>query len=317
MDISADTTPARSSRLPVPVVGIKNVVIGTLLCSSPVTAIVVLGWQLRFMHAVTTRRLAGPDGDSLPVSRTNWLFGPNGSGWARRGFGGLWSNIVTGIGGFTALALATLPFTGLWLLSWWAGWENSFNKGYEQSWVGASLGLTGVAVSLIVMPHLPMALAHLAAERRWPALFEAGRIRRLVSLAGWRYVLFSILLILAALPVFAFRALPVFVEQIIPGLDTFTDDEISDLAGMLTLLKAAYVFLATVLFRGWSARIYAGAVLQAGAGRRPGRIGGMVWLAFLMVIWFGLVAQLYVGQFMNHNWMVWLNHPYLLLPWLA
>lgn len=317
MDISVNTVPVERSRLPVPVVGIKNVVIGSLLCTTPVTAIVVLGWQLRFMHAVTSRRLGGSDGGIAPASRTNWLFGPIGSGWTRRVFGGLWANAVAGIGGFAALALATLPFAGLWLLSWWAGWENSFNKGYEQSWVGASLGLTGVAVSLIVMPHLPMALAHLAAERRWRALFEVDRIRRLTSLAGWRYVLFSILLVLAALPVLAFRALPVFAEQIIPGLDTYTSDEVSDIAGMLTLLKAAYVFLVTVLFRGWSARIYAGAVLQAGAGRRSGRVGGFVWLAILMVIWFGLVAQIYVGQFMNHNWMIWLNHPFLLLPWLA
>lgn len=303
--------------MPFPIAGLKNLVIGTLLCTTPVTAIVVLGWQLRFMHRVTTRRLTGSDEGSQPRNRTNWLFGPAGSGWAKRCFGGLWSNIVTGIGGFAALALATFPFTSLWLLSWWAGWENSFNKGYEQSWVGASLGLTGFAVSLIVLPHLPMALAHLAAERRWTALFEAGRIRRLVSLAGWRYLTFSVLLVLAALPVFAFRALPVFAEQIIPGLVAYSSEEVSDLAGMLALLKAAYVFLATVLFRGWSARIYAGAVLQAGEGHRPGRAGSSVGMAFLMVTWFGLVAQLFVGQFMNHNWMIWLNHPFVLLPWLA
>ena len=301
----------------VPVVVIKNLVIGTLLCMTPLTAILVLGWQLRFMHAVTTRRLAGPEGNGLPANRTSWLLGGGGSGWSRRFFGGLWLNLVSGVRGFCALALATLPFTGLWLLSWWAGWENSFNKGYEQSWVGASLGLTGIAVSLIVLPHLPMALAHLAAERRWSALFEAGTIRRLAGLAGWRYALFSIVLVLGALPVFAMRSLPVFAEQIIPGLTGYSGDEILQLAGTLSLFKAAYVFLVSVLLRGWSARIYAYALLLATAGRDPGRVGSAVWMVFLVVVWFGLIAQLYVGQFMNHNWTIWLNHPFVLLPWLA
>ena len=43
----------------------------------------------------------------------------------------------------------------------------------------------------------------------------------------------------------------------------------------------------------------------------------MRWLraALVFVIWFGLVAQIFVGQFLNHDWHVWLTHPFILLPW--
>ena len=106
--------------------GLKNLIIGTLFCTTPPTAILALGWTLRDMRATTVRKIASPD--RLPTESVSWLLGPRGSGFISRWFGGLWLNTKTGLGGLFGLAFATLPFTGLWILSWWAGWENSFNK---------------------------------------------------------------------------------------------------------------------------------------------------------------------------------------------
>lgn len=317
MTVATETTRAPSGRISVLLTGFKNLTIGSLLCTTPFTAVIVLGWMLRHMRSVTDRRLGGTSAGQRYSVRTNWLLGHTGSGRVARCFGGLWLNVSIGVSGFVTLAIATLPFSGLWLLSWWAGWENSFNKGYEQSWVGASLGLAGVVIGLFIMPLLPMAVAHMASERRWSALFEISRIRRLVGLASWHYVILSLLLVLGAVPVFAFRLFPVFVEHIIPGFTDLSADAVSDIAGMLAVLKGLYVFVAMVLLRGWSARVYSAAVLQAGAGRRAGKLGRFSRMVLLPVIWFGLVAQIYVGQFLNHNWVFWTNHPFLLLPWLA
>lgn len=319
---------------------VKNLIIGTLLCLTPVTAVIVLGWTMRYMRAVSLRRL----GSHQALARSNgtpaWVLGPRGSGFWTRWFGGFRSNMTIGAGGFVSLALATLPFTGLWLLSWWAGWENSFNKSYEQTWVGRSLGLAGVATGLWVMAHLPMALAHQAMAGRSLALFEIRRVRELIAYAGWRYVVLAAATVVLALPLFAGRGLPTFIEAIIPGFAELSADEIQTIMGRLALAKAGYVFLTLVLLRGWAARIYAHAVMRLvpsnamhiwadggierpDAGRtiagtsakRPWLLFRLLQLVLLLGIWFGLVAQIYVGQFLNHNWWYWLNHPYLVLPW--
>lgn len=296
---------------------VKNLLIGTLFCLTPVTAVIVLGWTMRYMRAVSLRRLGTHQSPSGSNGAPGWVLGPRGSAFWTRWLGGLWSNLTTGTGGFVSLALATLPFTGLWLLSWWAGWENSFNKSYEQSWAGPALGLAGVAIGLWVMAHLPMALAHQAMEGRWLALFEIRRVRRLVANAGWRYVVLAAAMVVLAMPLFAGRGLPAFIEGIIPGFAELPDTEIEDIMGRLALAKAGYVFLTLVLLRGWAARIYAHAAtrLAATPAKKPWLVFRLLRLVLLLGIWFGLVAQIYIGQFLNHNWWYWLNHPYLVLPW--
>ncbi len=315
---------------------IKNVVIGTLLCLTPVTAVFVLGWTLRFMRNIVLRRLSP---DPALSGGTGWLLGPRGSGRITRLVGGAWQNARSGFAAALSLAAATLPFTGLWLGSWWAGWENSFNKGYEQFWVGPTLGLTGVAIGLWVMAHLPMALAHQAVEARSFALFEIRRVRRLVAFAGWRYVFFAAFMVFAALPLFAARGLPAFIDGVIPGFTDRPLEQIEQVAGVIDLAKAGYIFVSLLVLRAWSARLYAraaGRAVNAGepelwqgstiarlAGhaangapvRLPWRLFRFIRLVLLMAIWFGLVAQIYLGQFLNQNWWYWLNHPYLLLPW--
>jgi len=294
---------------------VKNLVVGTLLCLTPVTAVIVLGWMMRHMRAVSLRRLGLHQASAGLDGRHGWVLGPRGSGFLTRLFGGLWSNVTTGIGGFVSLALATLPFTGLWLVSWWAGWENSFNKGYEQSWVGPAVGLTGVAIGLWVMAYLPMALAHQAAEGRWLALFEIRRVRSLVAYSGWRYLFLAVATTVLALPLFAARGLPAFIEGIVPGFAELPADEVQNIIGMIALAKAGYVFATLVFLRGWAARIYARAAIADKVAKRPWLVFRLLRLVLLLAIWFGLVAQIYVGQFLNHNWWYWMNHPYLVLPW--
>jgi hypothetical protein len=311
--------------------GFKNLIVGTLLCATPVTAIIVLGWLVRYMGTIIDRRLGRNSAVGADADRARWLLGPRRHGLATRMFGALFDNIRTGLAVFLALTLATLPFTGLWTGAWWAGWENSFNKGYEQSWIGPTFGLTGTAIGLLIMAHLPMALAHIAGERRAAAIFEVRRIRSLVACAGFRYILLSAATVFFALPLFAMRGLPVFGEQIFPGLATLSPDELELVVGLIGLAKAGYVFVMLVILRGLSARLYAFAVLRSplfgGLAASTGPAGVIKrkqpWLFFraiqmllLLVVWFGLVAQIFLGQFLNQNWWLWLNHPFLLLPWM-
>jgi hypothetical protein len=40
-----------------------------------------------------------------------------------------------------------------------------------------------------------------------------------------------------------------------------------------------------------------------------------VWTFASLLVWFGLIAQIVVAQFMNYDPWLWLTHPVFLLPW--
>ncbi len=304
---------------------LKTLVVGTLFCLLAPTSLIVLGWLMRRMRFVALRT-AG-----LPAERPGWVMG-QGPGLSRL-LGGFGANIREGVMAAFSLALATAPFTVIWLLSWWAGWENSFSKGYEQAFVGPLLGLAGVAVFCALMIWLPLALAHQAVENRALALFEWRMVRSAVRHTAWGYLLFAAATVFFALPLFAGRGLVTFASGIIPGFDEMTLEEAATLAGTIDLALAAYVFVALVILRSWSARIYANAVARAldgpdaalwklsplaGAtkgGRRSWKLTHWLRSLLLSLFWFGLAAQIFVGQFLNHDWHLWVTHPFLLLPW--
>jgi hypothetical protein len=160
--------------------------VGVILCLTPVTAILVLGWLMRLMQREEDHARKGMQGAArgehaprLP----HWITAqtPNSASLLARWFGSLVDNLRQGLAALAALAVGTLPFTLLWLLSWWGGWDNSFNTGYEQAWVGRTIGLIGVAIALPLLARLPMALAHQAAEGRIGAFFAFREVRGLAG----------------------------------------------------------------------------------------------------------------------------------------
>ena len=296
---------------------IQSLVIGTLLALSPPTSLVLLGWLMRQTRAAAFARIG------LSAWSPNWVLGVPGNGIFRRSVGGLAENIREGILAAISLLLATLPFSMIWLLSWWAGWDNSFGKGYEQAFVGPLLGLAGVAVFMAIMVYMPMALAHQAVESRALALFEIRRVKSAVRHSGWGYVFLAATIVILALPIFAGRGLIAFADGIVPGLADYSPDQIKTLQLGISLVKGAYIVVSLSILRRWSGRLYAVSVLRARTGRDaklwtssalsgaadlPHRRSFVLTRAMrfglLMAIWFGLAAQIYIAQFLNHDWHV-------------
>lgn len=303
-----------------------RLLVGALFCLTPVTAILVLGWLMRLMQreeALTRARLQGHQAASMRRARLpRWILveAQVSAKGLTRWFGSLAENVRFGLAALVTVAAGTLPFTLLWLFSWWGGWENSFNKGYEQAWVGPTVGLLGVAISLPLLARLPMALAHQAAEGRMSAFFSRRHVRQLIRAAGWRYVLLSFLFVTAAVPLFLAKSAPVFVEQWSPGFLERDAAAIKDFAGTYRFVSALYLMAVLVLLRRMAARQHARAALALSHQGRQGAfsfsLGTIVQTLFLWLIWFGLVVQIYVGQFVSHQWVSWLNHPLIELPWV-
>ncbi|WP_137110666.1 hypothetical protein [Rhodobacter sp. SY28-1] len=305
---------------------IANLAAGTLLCTGPVTAVIAFGWLTRRQGHLARTRFGSAE------EPPGWLLGPRERGRTARALGGLAANIRTGLIALTALLAWTLPFTLLWLGAWWAGWENSFNKGYEQALVGPAVFLTGAFLAALILPALPLMLAHLATADRLSAAFELRRIRSLVAQAGWRIPALMTLTTLAALPFAAARGLITTATDWAPGIEDLTAEDLAALQGQITLALAALAFLAAWVLRAVSARIYATAAPRA-AGLKPGlwdgsqaaeaacpararsRLMTAVWYGLAMAITLALSFLILAGQFLDHAWWRWLFHPALTLPW--
>lgn len=280
----------------------------TFLTYHPLLAILALGWRQG-----VTAAAAG----AAPARRSG-LRGLVASGGALA---------ADGARGALALAAGTAPFTLVWATAWWAGWENSFNKGYEQSWVGPSLGLLGVAIALPLLARLPFAMAHVAVTRQVSAAFDVARGYALMRAAGWRYVLLSAGWVAAATPLFGLKALPVFVEHIVPGFADRSAEEVRAFAEAWRFWTAVYTVIVMGALAHWTGRLYAFSAARV-ALQTPAKDAPRDWAACLSqgaealargaalaAIWLTLVAQIYVGQFLNHSWAAWMNPPLIGSPW--
>jgi hypothetical protein len=310
---------------------VLNGALGSLLCTGPVTAVIALGWLTRRQGHLARDRFGAAE------EAPGWLLGPRElkgrpTGRMVRALGGLGANTRAGMMALTALLAWTLPFTLLWLGAWWAGWENSFNKGYEQAFVGPSVYLVGMALAALILPALPLVLAHVAAEDRLSATFDLRRLQSLVAQAGWRVPALAILMALLAVPFAAARGLITTATDWAPWIEDLTPEALAALQGQIDLGLAALAFGAAWLVRALAARIYSRAAPRA-AGVRPGLWDGaqateaaepargkgrMVTALFYlvaMVASFAMAFLVLAGQFLDHAWWRWVFHPLLTLPW--
>lgn len=313
--------------------------VALLLAITPLTAVLTLGWLMRVQRREALVALArGSLGVTRPeaLARLAAITGVDAvetrlPGWRH----GLAGTVRAGVVAAVGLMLVTLPHAAMLALSWWAGWENSFNKGYEQASVGPTLALAGMALAAVVLAHLPLLTAHAAVEGRVSAFLDVATARAVVNQSGWRHVALTAASLAASLPLFAHQIAIAFLTTRRPDLEPAI---VRAEAGWLHLLATLYLVLALVVLRWWAARLYARAVAStwpAGATRARqtaaalgipvppeplpcsrGRAARLLGTLLASACWLAFVALLYVAQFANHAWWNWLNQPLVGLPWV-
>ncbi|MGL4321138.1 MAG: hypothetical protein ACRCS3_09775 [Paracoccaceae bacterium] len=299
--------------------------IGAVLCTAPVTSVLALGWLTRRMAWQVQMRFG------TVAEGPGWILGAREAGRWERALGGLAANISVGCRSLIALLAWSLPFSALWLGAWWAGWENSFNKGYEQAFAGPMVFVAGLLIAGVLLPVIPFMLAHLAVEGRLAAAFQLRRIRGVMAQAGWRVAGLAVLTFVAGLPFIGVHGFATLAPGF-PDLETMTPEALANLRGWLAFGTAAYSFTALWVLRSLAARIYATAAPRA-AGLRPGLWDGAMaaevsmpakarsrtlttlWVVAAMVAGTGIGAPMVVAQFINHAWWRWVFHPFFALPW--
>ncbi|MEX0344835.1 MAG: hypothetical protein AB3N20_07935 [Rhizobiaceae bacterium] len=363
--------------------------IGTLLCLTPFTAVLVLGWTGRAMQRSALRTwyrqsehagsssfaetMSASDETSQFAKWPNWIvsqrFRLDLSSAFSKGmplthrigrlffafFGSLWTNLTLGLQLIINCWVITLPACALWLLGWWAGWENSFSKGYEQAWVGPTVALIGVAVFIAAMIHLPLAQARQAVTGQWRSFYDFSLSHRLRQLGRFSTLLLVILYLAAGTLVTGAKIAPLGIGNFVQGLEQPLSTENLQLLrfgwelAVASLVFMLFVGLHLIAARHYAQRLSAGVAdghvmpetlrpaehgyLERFGLAKPGNrmerglimrsiawsggsVGAMLLLFAVIAGWGAFSFQLFFGQFLNHNWIGWLNLALVQLPWL-
>jgi hypothetical protein len=349
-------------------------VIGSLFTLTPFTAVLVVGWTQRATARAVARRwhkqtgsaenfatFAQAEDDTASLAHwPRWIMADNASALfaearqsrplravalaLRATFGSLWANAVSGVRALVPIAIVIAPASALWLFSWWAGWDNSFNKGYEQSNVGLLIAVAGVIYFIVAMTLLPLAEVRHAVNNSWPAFFDISFLRRTAHEAKLGLIGLAALFVTAGFVVAALKVAPLAI-----GNSSYSPADLEAIARNYPLLVAGILFPLYAGLRLAAARIYARATLRLAAKdfskftprersllKRLGVdltasmeqttlkrlaagtgtiVAGILTSTVMFAAWFGLVAEIYVSQFLVHDWTHWINHPLIQLPW--
>lgn len=281
-----------------------HLVAGATLCQGPLGALLVVGWSQRATRrailrvwwkrrgggrpSLTFEAFCAEDLETLDSAHwPSWVLGrpaDEARGWRRiatRLAGSFWANLRTGL----ANALCTFTLIGpaglLWAGAWYAGWQNSFNKGYENAAIGPAVFLVGMLWFAVAMLHVPMAWARQASTGRWGSFFDFRLVWSLVrrrwaasfGLALLAAGLSAAALVVKTMPVFfpqmaearirkeqeAGRAVP---EALVRAADPTPAEALKRIHAYFWY-AALFQFPAFALLRIAAGRVYAGALLDA------------------------------------------------------
>jgi len=338
--------------------GVLRFVLGVALTQSLPSAILLCGWgQATMQRAVLSRWTRAleyePTGDltrwpafllAEPVTVDqkprlrlwHWLLGS------------AWRNLITGLRVLMATYIVTLPGVALTAFSWRYGWDNSFNKGYEQAYLGPMLGLSGVFLLMLAMLYVPFAQAQLSIGERISTFFRWRIIWAAVGSQPHRVLWLAAVYFVASFPINVLSAAVLFRFNEAERITDLTDEEFLRLLRQYFWLAGLVGFPLFVWTRVAAASTYARCVESALRNGRltleqlagidplerfaralgPSPKGGVLVkalrggslvpvLALTLVVWFGFVAQIYVRQFLNYVPLYgWMNQPLVHAPWL-
>lgn len=365
--------------------GAWRIFVGTIFGYSPLLAVAVVGWTYRLMQRAALKAwfrraeveglgsfhdfLAENESTREHVRLPNWVVAPDFIANVRRGpdagksklkfyaglpIASLKQNLKLGIQGLFNTWVVTIPACSLWLFSWYAGWNNSFHKDYEQAWVGPVTGLSGVALFIAAMFYVPMAQARQAVTGDWKTFYDYRLIRRLAKKEWPACVVLAGCYAALSFPLMVMRIIPGFFDAMNPNFASLSEAEILQTAKNYYFWVCLVGFIAYIALRIIASRIYARAVVggirdgvvqeeelapferenlrRAGLlyrferGERHAIIRAIGWSGTRMgriaggvaaaLLWFAFVAQIYVLEFFYyHPFLGFMNQPLVQLPW--
>ena len=268
-----------------------SLLVCTLFAQAMLTSVLALGWVYRWVRHSVTKRLF----DISPVAESiQWhKFASNHQEltfvrdsprllWRQVGapcptnailkrfhglFHSLWLNLKIGV----VAILTTWSFTIIpcifWAMAWYTGWHISFNKMYEESATGASLGFLGMVLFTAVMLYLPSAQARHAFTGDWQSFFDVRFVRTLLCRRPLQLLLLALGYAISSVVLTFFKALPVFLPAINPALEALSAAEALEFLNDYYFYTGLVALLLFFILKTAGGRIYSGALVEMWRGQ--------------------------------------------------
>ena len=363
--------------------------IGVWMCTQFLTSLILVGWTFRWMRSRAWqgwwKRGAAPEGSCFcdfactlgptlaGAYSPRWFFAeraaeiwaaPRADGrppgfWTRLRrlpailIGSLAANVAQGLAALACTLVITLPGTFLMLAGWKYGWDNSFFKGYEQTYIGRIVFLIGAFTFVGAMIYAPMAWAHMAAAGDPRAFFQGRLVRKLVRARLGLSTLLAALFVLGNMLVMVAWARIGGITSEMSQIEDYTPTQLAAFTRGYVLNTCYFVFPIYVGLHLLAARVYQGALLKVLAreprladdlppstrdglqaleliptdplkrrhpivavvlGTTKRGTNAVLWVA-LFVLWFMFVMQMMVMEFLHHHeFLTFLNPVLVHLP---
>ncbi len=171
-------------------------------------------------------------------------------------------NLRTGIPMVFNTAVLTLPAGLLWAVSWFAGWQNSFNKGYEHAWFGPTIYILGMLLFTAAMAYVPLAQARQASTGDWRRFYDFRIVGKLIRRHWLASVGLALLWAVASGWVLLVKLFPAFAQYVAKESAT-SPVRALEVSGRFYFIAALGLFPLFVLLRLAAARLYAHALCGA------------------------------------------------------
>src|SRR6266513_423478 len=137
----------------------------------------------------------------------------------------LWTNVRLGVQGIFNTWVLAVPEGVLLLFGWYDGWNNSFNKGYEQFSVGPGVSVLGIVLFIAAMLYVPMAQARQAVTGNWRCFYQFRLVWTLVRRRWLACFGLAALYSLCSVPIMILSSFVMFLPNINPKLADLTPAE--------------------------------------------------------------------------------------------
>ena len=264
----------------------------------------------------------------------------------------LWLNFKTGVQGLFCTYLFTGWGCLLMLFGWRFGWLNSFFKGYEYSAVGPLTSLLGIVLFIAAMYYVVMAQVHQAVTGQRKAFFDFAFVWKLIQARATAYCGLVIVMAILALPIELMK-LFVLGGQFFSNNDNLTHGQVLGYSLVYVFFGSLLVFSMLLLVRRLAAKIYSSALLKClrtgtitreelpkplcewldrleiqptPLAANPGLANvamksfwwtyrNLVLYVIMFVVFFGMIARKYVGEFLvRHPYVGFTNHELVQFP---
>ena len=260
------------------------VLICNIFAQSLFTSIFTLGWAYRYVQYYVTKRLftlspiaqnnqwsqfSAKNPEITSISNLPNLFlrqkginsPPNSIiNKIHSLFHSFWLNWRSGISGIlTTWSLTAIPCI-IWAMAWYTGWHISFNKMYEESATGVSLGILGTVLFSLIMFYLPFAQARHGFTQDWRSFFDFRFIKTMIWQRPLTILLLAIAYTFCSIIMTIVKIMPVFFPAMNPQLESLPPTEALNFLNDYYFHTGLLAFGLLLILRTFAGRIYADAL---------------------------------------------------------